>query len=188
MKNKTLFFMASALLTSTLSYCKKRQVGTVIVKDNRILINAYNGTITNTRNKCEYDLVICPICNNQVNLDENNLDKLSVVCPHCGTKSTYNPEWVNHSTDHNLVIHSEQNAIVWAAKNGIPIYDTDMYITDAPCGQCAKLIAQSGIKKVYYMRNYKNKGGLLFLDKIGLPHEKIDESEVINYLKETINV
>ena len=51
-------------------------------------------------------------------------------------------------------IHSEANAIVQAAKNGININDSTMYVTDRPCWNCFKLIVNAGIRTVYYARHY----------------------------------
>ena len=61
------------------------------------------------------------------------------------------------------VIHAEQNALMFCAKNGIPTDGTTMYITLSPCSTCAKLIVQAGIKKVVFLEYYKDLGGLEFL-------------------------
>jgi dCMP deaminase len=51
-------------------------------------------------------------------------------------------------------IHAEQNAIIWAARKGIPIEGAEIYSTMRPCAQCTKLIIGSGIKKIYYNMDY----------------------------------
>lgn len=51
-------------------------------------------------------------------------------------------------------IHAEQNAIVQAAKHGVKIQDAEIYINTYPCWNCFKLIANSGIKKIYYKDAY----------------------------------
>lgn len=61
------------------------------------------------------------------------------------------------------VIHAEQNVLMFCAKNGIPTDGTTMYITLSPCSTCAKLIVQSGIKRVVFLEYYKDLGGLEFL-------------------------
>lgn len=198
--NKNIFFMANALLTSTLSYCKRRQVGVVIVKDNRILVNGYNGTISGTENVCEYPIMNCFYCNTPINikfLEDNGLlnlkeDKYYFKCPHCDNEFIIQKDKVtnlvlNPKTDHIIVVHAEQNAIVWASKMGISIRDASMYVTDAPCGQCAKLIVQAGIKEVYYMRDFRTKEGIELFKRINFPYYKIDEKNVYNYLKGVIN-
>jgi dCMP deaminase len=59
--------------------------------------------------------------------------------------------------DHcTATVHAEANAIVQAAKNGVRIEDADMYISASPCWSCFKLIAQSGIRRIYYGQFYKD--------------------------------
>ena len=52
--------------------------------------------------------------------------------------------------------HAEANAIVQAAKNGISINDSEIYVTASPCYNCFKLIANSGIQTIYYDEFYRN--------------------------------
>jgi dCMP deaminase len=51
--------------------------------------------------------------------------------------------------------HAEANAIVQAAKNGVGIKDGEIYVTASPCYNCFKLIANSGIKTIYYDEFYR---------------------------------
>ena len=53
-------------------------------------------------------------------------------------------------------VHAEQNAITFAAKNGIELQDSVAYITHYPCINCAKLLISAGISHVYYLHDYKN--------------------------------
>lgn len=53
-------------------------------------------------------------------------------------------------------IHAEQNAISYAAKNGVSVNQCHAYITHYPCIHCAKILASSGIKHIYYHTDYKN--------------------------------
>jgi len=53
-------------------------------------------------------------------------------------------------------VHAEQNAISSAAKYGISVKDCFIYITHFPCIHCSKILAASGIKKIYYYNDYKN--------------------------------
>ena len=66
------------------------------------------------------------------------------------------------------VIHAEQNALMFCAKNGIPTDGTTMYITLSPCATCAKLLVQAGIKRVVFLEYYKDLGGLEFLQLAGI--------------------
>lgn len=53
-------------------------------------------------------------------------------------------------------IHAEMNAIIQCAKFGVPTEGAELYVTHFPCLQCCKGIIQSGIKRVYYSKDYKN--------------------------------
>ena len=66
------------------------------------------------------------------------------------------------------VIHAEQNALMFCAKNGIPTDGTTMYVTLSPCATCAKLLVQAGIKRVVFLEYYKDLGGLEFLRLAGV--------------------
>lgn len=63
------------------------------------------------------------------------------------------------------VIHAEANAIAKLASSHESGLDAYMYVTHAPCIECAKLIATSGISRVYYKTKYRNEDGLEFLRK-----------------------
>lgn len=67
-----------------------------------------------------------------------------------------------------FTVHAEQNVISYCAKNGIATDGATMYITLSPCSLCAKLIAQSGIKRVVYLDNYKDTSGIDFLQQCGV--------------------
>ena len=53
--------------------------------------------------------------------------------------------------------HAEANAIVQAAKNGVEINLSEIYVTASPCYSCFKLIANAGIKTIYYKELYRDK-------------------------------
>lgn len=72
------------------------------------------------------------------------------------------------------VLHAEANAITKVAKSSESCYNADIYTTTAPCLDCAKLIYQSGIKKVYWRTPHlKSRDGLDFLEKCGMEIEQI---------------
>ena len=74
----------------------------------------------------------------------------------------------------SLALHAEQNAILYASKNNVPIEDCTLYVTLSPCIACARVIFTIGIKKVFYMNSYADfKGlpsdeGVDFLRKFGV--------------------
>ena len=71
------------------------------------------------------------------------------------------------------VLHAETNAIAKLAKSSESGEGAAIFITHAPCLQCAKLIYQSGINSVYYRNTYRNDDGLNFLSKCNIEVEKI---------------
>ena len=66
------------------------------------------------------------------------------------------------------VIHAESNAIAKLAKSSNSGNGADIFITHSPCMECAKLIYQSGIKRVWYGVNYRDESGINFLLKSGV--------------------
>lgn len=72
------------------------------------------------------------------------------------------------------VIHAECNAILKCAKFGNGSDGATMYQTYSPCKECAKLILQSGIKRVVYNEDYKDLSGVEFLKESGIQIERLD--------------
>ena len=78
----------------------------------------------------------------------------------------------------SLALHAEQNAIIYAVKNGILIEGATLYVTLSPCIACARIIYSTGIKKVFYLHSYAEyKGipteeGVEFLKKFGVEVSK----------------
>ncbi|TAF43749.1 MAG: cytidine deaminase [Sphingobacteriales bacterium] len=60
----------------------------------------------------------------------------------------------------SLALHAEENAILYAVKNGAQIQGATLYCTLSPCIACARLILTSGIKKVFYKHSYAQYKGL----------------------------
>jgi dCMP deaminase len=65
-------------------------------------------------------------------------------------------------------IHAEMNAILFAARHGIPTEGTTLYTTHQPCIDCAKAIINAGIKTVYYEFPYRLTNGLRLLEDAGI--------------------
>ena len=118
-----------------LSYCKRKQVGALIVKDRMIISDGYNGTPSGFENTCE---------------DEENDTK-----------------W--------YVLHAEANAILKVASSTQSCEGSTLYITLSPCKECSKLIHQSGIIRVVYSLQYKDKSGINFLKKAGVQVDFIEQ-------------
>ena len=126
-------YMEMAAVWATNSYCKRRQVGALLVKDRMIISDGYNGTPSGFENICE---------------DENGVTK-------------------------PYVLHAEANAISKIAKSGNSALDATLYVTASPCLECAKLIIQSGIKRVVYRDEYRLTDGIDLLRRAGIEVEKL---------------
>lgn len=131
------YFMKVAQLTAELSHAKRKKVGAVLAKDNRIVSIGYNGQPAGWDNSCE-----------------DVLPDGSLV-----TKPT--------------VIHAEANALFWCAKSEIITEGATMYLTLSPCATCALGLIQSGIKRVVYFEEYRNKNGIDVLKKSGIKVDKL---------------
>jgi dCMP deaminase len=75
-------------------------------------------------------------------------------------------------------IHAEANAIIQSAKNGVMINGAEIYTTASPCWNCFKLIANSGIEKIYYGEFYRDERIIRVAKEIGMEliHIKIKKS------------
>ena len=89
-------------------------------------------------------------------------------CPH---------ESVIRDGHEEATIHAEQNAITDCAKRGVSCDNSVAYITHYPCKNCAKLLIASGIKKIYYINDYKNDDIVKHFSNISnCPIEKINNN------------
>lgn len=71
--------------------------------------------------------------------------------PHC--------DEVGHEMDNGhcvRTVHAEANALVQAARNGVQVDGSDIYVTASPCYNCFKLIANSGIQRIFYGELYRD--------------------------------
>ncbi len=119
------------------SYCTRRKVGAIIVKDRMIISDGYNGTPSGFENVCE---------------DDNGVTK-------------------------PYVLHAEANAITKVAKSSNSSDGATLYVTAAPCMECAKLIIQAGIRRVVYSEEYRIMDGVELLRRAGVEVQKLDPDE-----------
>lgn len=71
-------------------------------------------------------------------------------------------------------VHAEANAIIQAAKNGTAIDGADIYVTASPCWNCFKLIANSGIKRVFYLEFYRDQRVLDVAEQAGIEIRQVE--------------
>jgi dCMP deaminase len=72
------------------------------------------------------------------------------------------------------VLHAETNALAKLARSTESGLDADLFVTHSPCLDCAKLIYQSGIRRVYYALAYRDDSGISFLKNSGVEVEQLD--------------
>ena len=132
-------YLRMARIWAENSYCKRRQVGALIVKDKMIISDGYNGTPSGFENVCE----------------ENDVTK-------------------------PYVLHAEANAITKIARSSNSSDGATLYVTASPCLECAKLIIQSGIKRVIYSEHYRLEDGINLLKRAGIDVTYIDPNQGIS--------
>jgi dCMP deaminase len=147
-----------ALRSAQLSHAVRLQVGAVIVKDDSVISYGYNGMPAGWDNNCE-DRVYA----NEWSIDNNEWQYKDEAGKPYNLKT--NPE----------VLHAESNAIAKLAKSSSSGNGASIFITHAPCHDCAKLIYQSGISSVYYRSAYRDNAGLEFLEKSGIEVKQINK-------------
>lgn len=76
---------------------------------------------------------------------------------------------------HTEVLHAEANAILFAAREGIPLLGTTLYVTMSPCIECSKMILQSGITTVIYNDKYRCTKGIDLLKRAGVTVKQFKE-------------
>jgi dCMP deaminase len=92
-----------------------------------------------------------------------------------GTPSGFNNNCEDENSNTNwYVLHAEANAILKVAKSTNSCNGSTLYLTLSPCKECAKLIHQSGIKRLVYSKKYKDPEGLEFLEKAGVEIQHIN--------------
>jgi len=131
-------YLEMAAIWAKNSYCKRRQVGALLVKNRMIISDGFNGTPSGFENECEND----------------------------------------DNTTKAYVLHAEANAITKVAKSGNSSEGATLYITTAPCIECAKLIIQSGITRVVYAEEYRKSEGIELLKRANIDVENFKDDEI----------
>lgn len=93
------------------------------------------------------------------------------------------PDICNEEKSCTRTVHAEMNAIVFAAKYGIPTEGAELYTTHAPCLDCAKAMINAGIAHVFYEQEYRSTDGVEILAQAGVKVDKVKvPGEVIEWL------
>ena len=167
--------METAVVWAEQSWCKRNKVGAVISKNERIISNGYNGTVSGADNDCEDIVKTTKICQRCGCTEDNKLfvepHQHGNLCAKCMYQNVVKEVVELKSKD--TVIHAEANALMFATKYGISTENCTMYITLSPCIECAKLMIQAGIKEVVYKEEYRINHGTDFLRSNGILVRKL---------------
>ncbi len=139
------YFMQIVEVVKTRSTCLRRQVGAVIVKDNRIITTGYNGAPSHLKHCTE--------------LGGCERQKMGI------------PSGERHELCRAL--HAEQNAIIQAAKLGNTTEGATIYVNVQPCVICAKMIINAGIVRVVYKGDYPDEMAKSMLEEAKIVLTKI---------------
>ena len=157
-KTRHSLYINIATLVAQESHARRRKVGSIIVKDGRIISMGWNGMPAGWDNNCE--IMEYPASNPGGWLSAEDIEYLWPLEDDSGTRY----KLVTRSE----VLHAESNAIAKLAKSTESGENAELYITLSPCLDCAKLILQTGIKNVYYKDKYRDDTGIVFLEKSGI--------------------
>lgn len=156
-------YMQVAKTFGDLSHARRLHVGAIVVKDDRIISIGYNGMPAGWDNNCEDK--------EYMNVDAGgwlSLEEIESGWPLEDADGRYRlrtkPE----------VLHAESNAIAKLAKSNDSGDGADLFVTHSPCIECAKLIYQSGIRRVYFGENYRDDAGIKFLKASGVQVEQCE--------------
>ena len=142
-------FMELAETVAGWSSCfqENRHIGAVIVRDKRILTTGYNGAPAGVKSCVERGECL----RRKKNIASGTMQE---VC---------------------YAVHAEQNAIIQAAKLGVSLEGATLYCTHQPCVICARMIINSGVKKVYYKHGYPDAFALELFAEAGVEIERFEE-------------
>ena len=140
------YFMQLTEVVKTRSTCLRRQVGAVLVKDNRVLATGYNGAPKGV-----------PHC-----------EEVG-----CLREQEHVPSGQRHELCRGL--HAEQNAIIQAAVYGVSTPGSTIYITHQPCSLCARMLINAGVVRVVYQGDYPDQLAVRLFQEAGVVLEKYGE-------------
>lgn len=157
------FYMKVAQQASLLSRAERLKVGSVIVKDDAIISFSWNGQPSGWDNVCEDKVYMGKTAGGWLDPDEIEsnwplVDKDGRYA--LKTKPT--------------VLHAEMNSLMKLTKSTISGAGAAIFVTHAPCIECAKGIYQAGIREVYYATVYRTTDGIDFLEKCGITVEQLE--------------
>ena len=163
-------FMDTAYRFAELSPARRLHVGAIVVKDDRIISIGYNGMPVGWDNDCEYKDYMRGDAGGWLDPDE-----IYERWPFEEYSAEHESNRRFRYVTRDEVLHAESNAIAKLAKSNDSGLGADLFVTHSPCIHCAKLIHQSGIRRVYYGENYRDDAGKDFLQKSGVIVTQIEK-------------
>jgi dCMP deaminase len=163
-------YMDTAYRFAELSPSQRLHVGAIVVKDDRIISIGYNGMPVGWDNECEYKEYMKGDAGAW--LDPETIEER---WPYKEYDPTVQSNRRYKLVTKDEVLHAESNAISKLAKSSESGEGADLFVTHSPCIHCAKLVHQSGIRRVFYSENYRDDAGLTFLSKSGIIVEQLTE-------------
>lgn len=163
-------YMETARVFSKLSHARRRHVGAIVVKDDRIISIGYNGMPAGWDNNCEDKEYMSVDAGGWLNPDE--------IEERWPFEEEEHGPYYESTRRYRLktkpeVLHAESNAIAKLARSNDSGEGADLFVTTSPCIECAKLIYQSGIRRVWFGEQYRDDSGIEFLRKSGISVTKV---------------
>ena len=164
-------YMKTAAVFAELSHAKRLHVGAIVVKDDRIISIGYNGMPAGWDNNCEDKEFMDGGAGGWLNPDE--IEESWPFVETSDEDDSYIGRYRLKTKPE--VLHAETNAIAKLARSSESGIGADLFVTHSPCLDCAKLIYQSGIKRVWFSEAYRNTDGVEFLKKSGVEVEQYNK-------------
>ena len=171
------YYIKVADLCSNNSKANRLNVGAILVKDQQIISDGFNGTPCGFENECED--IVCERCfvnctkivkdsstgeDKKIYCESVCLDSNHILCKYATLKTK------------PYVLHAEANCLMKSLRQGNSTVGSTIYITHAPCVECSKLIIQAGVSRVVYRYSYKTEDGINILKKANIAVEKYSDN------------
>jgi dCMP deaminase len=164
-------YMDWAARCAQLSHAVRLQVGAVIVKDDSVISYGYNGMPAGWDNNCEDKEFMSRDAGGW--LDPQEIEERWPFVATSDEDDSYIGRYRLKTKPE--VLHAESNAVAKLARSANSGSGADIFITHAPCLDCAKLIYQAGIRRVWFGTAYRDTAGVDFLKKSGIEITKIEK-------------
>jgi dCMP deaminase len=139
-RERAVYYMSLAVAVRNNANCWGSEVGAVLVRNDRVISTGYNGTPSRFLNCREGG---CLRCEERHKRDEDP-----------DYQSEHKEVMEGKALDICLCVHAEQNALLSAARHGIEVDGSVLYVTHQPCFSCVKESVQAGVVQVIYLKSW----------------------------------